>query len=486
MYLVTIINDNIETVINHISTNNKANRISGTVKQGINCINSFTFTIYPNNEGYNLIFPYKTLVKVYNTKTNKYEFIGRVLKPTGSMDGNGIISKSFVCESELAYLIDSIQMYGEYHNISPRDYLKLMLDNHNKSVDEFKQFQLGNVTVTDPNDSLYKYLAYDTTWKNINEDLIDTLGGELQIRYENDIRYLDYLEEIGKVCSTEIRLGKNIQDITEDKDPTEYYTRLIPLGNKLQATDSEGNEVDTDERLTISSVNNGLNYIDDEEAIEEFGIIQGFVTFDDVSDANNLLKKGEIYLASQRITISDKITALDLSLIGLDIDSFEVANYYPLNHDLLDIDYTIRIIEKSISIESPEKSTLTFGDKEADIKDYQLSLKKQANKTVQLESKVNAQSILISNTNKSLNQTSQSLEKVSSEVSNLGNSTNETINKMVESIQLLTETVTNINDNLIAVNKTLDSINQSLNETNESIIALDERVKVLEGESTNG
>ena len=94
MYLVTIINDNVETVINEISTNTN-NRVSGTIKQGINTINSFTFTIYPNNQGYNLINPLSTLVKVLNTKTNKYEFIGRVLSPTHSMNSNGLVSKTF-------------------------------------------------------------------------------------------------------------------------------------------------------------------------------------------------------------------------------------------------------------------------------------------------------------------------------------------------------------------------------------------------------
>ena len=481
MYLVTIVNNNIETVINHVSINNKANRISGTVKQGINCINSFTFTIYPNNEGYNLISPYRTLVKVYNTKTNKYEFIGRVLKPTGSMDSNGIISKSFVCESELAYLIDSLQMYGEYHNISPKNYLKLILDNHNKSVEKEKQFTIGNVTVTDPNNSLYRYLAYDTSWKNLNEDLIDSLGGEIQIRYENGIRYLDYLTEIGKICSTEIRISKNIQSITNSNDPTEFFTRVIPLGMKLKSKDSEGNEIELEERLTISDINEGRIYIDDEDAIKKFGIITGYIFYDDEDDADDLYSKGLRYLKSQRIKISNNITALDLSLIGLDIDSFEVGNYYPLKHELLDIDYTIRIIEKSISIESPEKSTLTFGDKEADIKDYQLSIKKQANKTIQLESKVNQQATLISNANNSINKTSKALEQVSSEVSNLGNNTNETINKMVESIQLLSETVININENLITVNETLNSINISLEKTNEKITDLDKRIKLLEG-----
>ena len=108
MYLVTIINNDVETVINEVSTNTN-NRVSVTIKPGINTINSFTFTIYPNNQGYNLINPLSTLVKVLNTKTNKYEFIGRVLSPTHNMSSSGLISKRYICESELAYLLDTYQ-----------------------------------------------------------------------------------------------------------------------------------------------------------------------------------------------------------------------------------------------------------------------------------------------------------------------------------------------------------------------------------------
>ena len=307
MYIVTIINNDVETIINHVSSN-ISDRITGTIKQGINCIDSFSFNIYPNNVGYNLIKSYSTLVNVFNTKTNKYEFRGRVLKLNEIMNSTGIISKSVICESELAYLIDSTQSYKEIHNISVSDYLKLILDNHNKGVEKYKQFQLGKVTVKDSNDSLYKYIAYDNSWKNICDDLLNKLGGELQIRYSNNIRYLDYLVEAGKVCNTEIRLGKNIKDITRDNDPTEFITRLKPLGSKIKKIDSNGNEVETEERLNISNVNNGLNYIDDDEAIKEFGIIQGYITWDDVTDAKNLLTKGKNYLKTQRITISNKVT----------------------------------------------------------------------------------------------------------------------------------------------------------------------------------
>lgn len=394
MYLVKIFNNNIETIINHVSINSE-DRISGTIKKGINSFDSFTFTIYPPNKGYNLIKPYKTLVTIYNTNTNKYEFLGRILKQTGSMDSYGIISKTFICESELAYLIDSPQIYGEYHNISPYNYLKMILDNHNTNVEEYKQFKIGNVTVKDNNDSIYRYLSYDSSWANINEDLINKLGGELQVRYENNIRYLDYLTEIGKVCSTEIRLGKNIQDITNDIDPTSFYTRVIPLGMKLKSEDSEGNEIELEERLTISEINEGKIYIEDKEARKEFGIITKYIFYDDEDDVDDLYVKGERYLASQRILVSNSITALDLSIIGLDIDSFEVGNYYPIKHEFLGINDLVRVVEKEIIIENPEMSKIVLGDKQKDIKTYQINAKKSYEEAKSLAEKANKKAIQV-------------------------------------------------------------------------------------------
>lgn len=396
MYLVTIINNNIETVINEISTNTP-NRISGTIKQGINCINSFTFTILPNNIGYNLIEPITTLVTVLNTKTNKYEFIGRVLSPSNSMSSSGLISKTFVCESELAYLIDTYQSYGEIHNISVRGYLEKLIQAHNANTDASKQFVVGNVDVVDNNDSLYRYIAYESTKKNIDDDLINKLGGELKIRHENGVRYLDYLTEIGKVCTTEIRLAKNLKDITQDIDINGYCNRLIVLGAKLKATDSEGNEVDTENRLTIESVNNGIRYIDDVESIAKYGIIQGQVIYDDVTEAKNLFTKGQKHLLNQRLLISNKVNALDLSLIGIDIDSFEVGNYHPLVHEILGINDIVRIVEKSISIDNPSSSTITLGDLEKDIKQYNIKTKKGYLEAKKIAEKASAKTVQVEN-----------------------------------------------------------------------------------------
>lgn len=490
MYLVTIINNGVETAINEVSTKTD-NRISGTIKQGINTINSFTFTILPNNIGYNLINPLSTLVKVLNTKTNKYEFIGRVLSPTHSMDSNGLISKSYVCESELGYLLDTYQSYEEIHNITVKGYLERLIEAHNNNTDSSKKFVVGNVTVVDNNDSLYRYIAYDTTKKNIDDDLLDKLGGELQIRYKNDTRYLDYLTEIGKVCSTEIRLAKNLQDLEQNIDVSEYCNRLVVLGAKLKTKDDEGNEEELEERLTIESVNNGLKYIDDKESIAKYGVIQGQVIYDDVTEAKNLLSKGQKYLLNQRLLVSNKVNALDLSLIGIDLDSFEVGNYYPLIHEILNINDTVRVVEKSISIENPHANTITLGDLEKDIKKYNIQTKKGYGEAIKKAEEANSRAVSvekytteqiyridgnintiitdvgneITNINSSLGNASTDINSINTSISLLEAKVNKNttdINSMTDDISLIKADTSTIKTDIAKVKEDITSINKNI------------------------
>ena len=402
MYIVTVENNGAETVINELySTTN--NRITGKIKQGIGTIDSFSFTIFPNNRGYNLINPMTTIVKVYNTKTDEYEFIGRVVAPTYSMNKSGLMYKSYVCESELAYLLDTQQIYKELKNTNVKSYLQYLIDFHNSNTNAAKKFTLGNVDISDEAGDACRYVQYENTKKNIEDNLIKSLGGVLRVRHENGTRFLDYIKEIGKVCDTEIRVSKNLSDITHDIDFNGYVNRVIPLGAKLKKmvqvekkdedgnvvkdedgnvvyeTDSDGNvkeqEVTLEERLTIAEVNNGRIYLDDNNSISKLGIFQGKQTFEDVEDANELLSKGEKFLSSQKISFSNKVTALDLSLIGLDTDSFKVGDSYPLIHEFLGINEVVQIVEKNISIEKPYENTIILGDLQKDVKKYNQKIK---------------------------------------------------------------------------------------------------------------
>lgn len=444
MYEVKIINDSNETIINAVSTSSEAPRITGQCKFGINTIDSFTFTILPNNQGYDLLKDLKTLVEIKNAKTNETKFKGRILIQTPDMSSSGLLSKSVICESELGYLMDSVQEYRECRDITVRGFLELIIDSHNKQVSKDKHFTVGIVDVVDNNDSLYRFLGYNKTLDTIKDKLIDRLGGELRIRYENGVRYLDYIQAIGDKKDTEIVLAKNLITIEQERDPSDVITRLIPLGAKLE---------DSEERLTISSINNGLNYIDDEEAISEFGIIVDTVTYDDVNIVENLLRKGKEYLReNNKIKKKHKVTALDLSTIGLDVDSFEVGNTYRVINPLMKIDEDLRVIEKTLDINSPQSSSLSIGDKFEDIKDYQLDNIATAKEVKSVKETVQTTVNALNTVSNELNNTVEVL-----------NNTNKNMGDLSEVVQANVDATNAIANTLVSINNKLDKLTKRIN-----------------------
>lgn len=444
MYLVKLINNNEEIYINNYSTHESSSRITGDIKFGINTIDTFTFRILPNNIGYNKIFPLKTLVEVINIKTNTIEFKGRVLLPKSSMSEGGVFAKVVVCESELGYLMDSTQRYGEYR-LDVKPFLQVILDNHNKQVSEDKKIYVGNVTVTDSNENLYRFLGYEKTFPTIIDKLVNRLGGELKIRYDNGIRYLDYLASIGSLSSVEIRISKNLKSIEQEIDPSQVITRLVPLGAKIKKIDSEGNEVDTEERLTIKEVNNNLDYIDDTEAMALFGIVESSQTWDDVNIASNLYSKGVSFLASNnKVKKKYSINALDLSIIGLDIQAIDLYNTYRVINPTMSIDENLRVIEKTINIDNPQNSSIVVGDKFEDIKQFQLSVKRTTQVVNEVNSKVNS---VVDKTN----QLEGNIVNIGGEIGDINDNLGQTgsnVENMANSLNVLTDTVISNTDRI--------------------------------------
>ena len=99
--------------------------------------------------------------------------------------------KSVYCVGELAYLFDSTQPQARYQNVAPVQMFTEMLNIHNSKVEEKKRFYVGIVTVTDPNNSVYRYTNGEDTLTAIRKKLCEPLGGCLRIRKNNGKRYLD-------------------------------------------------------------------------------------------------------------------------------------------------------------------------------------------------------------------------------------------------------------------------------------------------------
>lgn len=373
MYIVTIENNGVETRIHDASEKLS----SGKIVKGINAIDSFSFSILPSNAGFELLHDFTTLVKVYNTNRGRYDFAGRVLYSDTTMHDSGLITKDVTCESYFGFLCDSQQDVVGIKNWTVTGLLQHLIDAHNAQVEDYKRFTIGTVTVTDPNDNLYVGIQYANTWDAIKEKLLDKLGGEIRFRVEDGVTYLDYLVEIGKVSTTQIALSHNMKSIKQERDPSSYITRLIPLGMKMG---------ENDERLQITEVNGGKNYIDDENAIAQYGIHVGYHEWDDVTVAANLLTKGQAWLQeNNKLLIKYSITALDLSLLDLDIDDFDVGNYHPIKNALMGIDDTARIVKKNIDICEEVRSTIEVGDNLQSMSDIQIS---QAQEQAKIYSKI--------------------------------------------------------------------------------------------------
>ena len=190
----------------------------------VNKTGALTFTIAPTHPMYDELQKMKSEIEVYQDG----EFLGAFRVLNTDLDFNNI--KAVTCEGELAYLLDSVQRPAEYHDISVEDYFETLISNHNDDVDEDKQFAVGAVTVTDPNDNLYRIHNYESTWECVDDKLIDRLGGYVRCRRVSGARTIDYVTSYGNVNTQIIRFGDNILDLTRDIRGEDIATVLVPLG----------------------------------------------------------------------------------------------------------------------------------------------------------------------------------------------------------------------------------------------------------------
>lgn len=318
----------------------------------VNKTGSFVFTVHQDHPYYGLIRKLKSIITVY--QDDFLLFRGRVLNDEVGWHNERKVS----CEGELAFLLDSIQRPYDFTG-GIRDFLSMLITNHNAQVDAEKQFTLGNITVTDPNDYIVRSdIDHTSTWDVIQKKLLDLLGGYIIVRHEDGKHYLDYLSSITVLSPQKVIFGQNLLDLKRIRKGQDIATVIIPLGAKLK--DAEGK--DTDKRLTIESVNGGVDYVQDADAIAQFGRVVKTVMFDDVTDANNLLTKGNAHLAdSVKLPETIELTAADLAATGQDIESFHVATMVDAVSEHHGLNQRFLVSKLSLKLFEPGANKMTLG-----------------------------------------------------------------------------------------------------------------------------
>ena len=302
-------------------------------------------------------------------------FYGRILSVERDFYG----TKSITCEGELAFLLDSVQEPSEFHDISPRAFLETLIAKHNNQMAKDgahnKRFTVGQVTVTDPNDSLYRYTNWETTLDAITDKLVKRLGGFLRVRHVGEVRYLDYLAESDNTNTQVIEFGENLLDYTDTLLAEDIATRVIPLGTRLETSSIAALE----EYTTIKSVNSGKTYVESPSAIQNFGIVTKTVSFENVSVPANLKKKAEKYLKdSQFADVTLTLTAVDLHLVHADMEAMKIGDRIRVISPPHGMDRFFPLTELTIALEHPEFSTVVLGTEvKAGLSERSISEKKE-------------------------------------------------------------------------------------------------------------
>lgn len=313
---------------------------------------SLEITLPESNRGYSIIERMTTDIIV--EKEGERVWAGRVLNDEKDFWNNRIL----YCEGELAFFNDTTQPPSEYHNMTVRGFLEKLVSIHNSKVGENRRFVVGAVTVTDPNDSLYRYTNNETTIQCINDKLVERLGGHLRVRTLNGVRVLDYLADYPNVTSQTIEFGKNLVDYTRKWDSSEFATVLLPLGEHLDESPIEA----LDAYLTVESVNDGSMYVQ-ADTVEEYGWIEKLVHWDNVTTPERLLTKAKQYLSDLQFdSMKIELSALDLHYLNADYESIKLLDQIRVISKPHGMNRLFPVRKMTIDLANPENCTIELGD----------------------------------------------------------------------------------------------------------------------------
>lgn len=237
-------------------------------------------------------------------------------------------------------------------------FFRWVLARHNAQVSEAQQIKPGVCTVTDSNN----YIARSSTEYLPTMEVLTTrlpksaLGGHLLIRYEADGNYLDYYADLPLTNTQRVEYAANLLDIVSERDGTEIYTSILPVGKDgLTIADI------ADGDLTDDLVKDGLT-VYSRSGVAAYGRINRYVRWDDVTVVDNLLAKAKASVSSSGLATQESITVQAVDLGWQDsVQHFRVGRMTLLVSTPHGYNAAYALMELQPDILSPGNTRITLG-----------------------------------------------------------------------------------------------------------------------------
>lgn len=323
--------------------------ISPIIKMEANKAGSVEFTMLPRHPFYDTLSIMKTRIDVY--RDEELIFSSRVL----SNDTDTYKQRKVYCEGALAYLVDSI--FGPSKGTrTTEEHFRLLIDSHNAQVEDTKKFTVGSIEIDEKAEShIFGEDNYRETFSAIQSDLIDSFGGYLRIRYENRVRYIDYLKSYNTTSSQTIEFGQNLIDMMNKQTGEDLFTVLLPIGKDKLTIEAAGDS----QKYT----HNG-KYLENAEAIASYGRILKTEDFGDITDAGTLMEKAEKYMTDNYKGIPPELSikAIDLHQFYPTVQPFNLGDSITVKSPIHGVERVLICTAIEINIKDPSKTQYTLTD----------------------------------------------------------------------------------------------------------------------------
>lgn len=373
--------------------------VNGTIPETLNDIDYYDFTVYYGSSDWEHFAADLTYIKLWNSKNSDYVWYGRVASVNEILSEDGVISKQIHCESEIAYLCDSVcdipdvlKQMEDHHSYTPGDpviadtFITALLDKHSQTVGAARRIYPPNCTWNSggyfeidegestgyPPSTITESLNIDTgSTFSVLKALRDKQGWDIWCEHTDDKVYL----KVGFAGSREvgtggvIKLRNNMRSLTVERAPVSEgrVTRIIPLGG----VGADG------KRLNIAAVNNYKRYLENRTLVAKYGNIDMVVLYDDLVDDGNMsatqltATKNELKSrGQQRLALltggitAIKCRAVDLYEAGYSPSyTFKVGGRYAFDCSYLGLDEyntDMRLYQKTTDLTEPYNPELTF------------------------------------------------------------------------------------------------------------------------------
>lgn len=354
-------------------------RITDTkLSSKFNAASYFDFTIAPTHSLYSKIAERAGEVRIYFN--NLILFKGEITKIDEDFEGNYSVS----CTGVLDYLTATrVRPYSTVEGEQPLKapssfdgYFQWLIDQHNSNcLDSRKHFSVGvnQGNMLDKNNYIYRASEQrPTTASEIEDKILNSSGGYLFVRYQDDLNILDLYADVHDVNTQIIDYGVNMLDFTKTTTAENQYTAVVATGytpnppegqtdTKMKPITLEGcTDGGTPYSSTIVKMGDRVYDVD---AVNRYGYHEYYVSNTDITTYDGLLYyacKTLNTLLSPALTIS--VRAVDLALIlGEKYQHLQLGQAVRVRSKPRKVDEYLMVNSIDLDLMNPENTTFDLG-----------------------------------------------------------------------------------------------------------------------------